>query len=272
MKNFDLIKSEKLNLVRSLSILMFQIGTVLIFTQAAVASGAGKSSRTEGRYETDCNCDLDKASSFKAKKQNLIDIAKIVDEASKPDYYYKYHIDEFLKEVAEKAPRYKHQAEIKFKNLLPDFNPQVQDSVLDVNANKGAMEGDVTLSLTRIIGRLGQDIPAISKIAESYIVKLRMNARSNDTGMEIGGQKVISIESNKNAQSDHQIGFSYASCSQSSTLVNVGTKMGCSYSDKVSGSYEQRVVRGVYVGGTFTDSLGAGGNMPEGGVYFRVEF
>ncbi len=247
-------------------------------SELTATSGAFKlseSKRTEAGASPYCHCELDHvfdSLSSTPKKNNMVDIAKLIDRVTYLEYYKKYHIDQFLLEVFEKAPDLIVNVDEAIQKLFSGVKPPAQESLVGVNANATATGGDVAISLLQVLASVGNSVPEVKAIADAYVVRLKIDGRSEEKGMEFGQQKAISVETNKLAGSNFNMGLSYAACGKGSAILSFGAQFGCSFEDKVSATFEERLRHGVYLGGGLSDSNFLGNILPEGNLYFRVEF
>jgi hypothetical protein len=202
----------------------------------------------------------------------MVDIAKIIDRATYPEYYKKYHIDQFLQEIFDKAPAQMLNVDEAIQKLFTAVKPPAKESFVGVNANETATGGAVAISLLQVLASVGNSVPGVKAIADAYIVRLKIDGRSGEKGMEFGQQKAISVETNRLAGSKFNMGLSYAACGKGSAMLAFGAEFGCSFEDKVSATFEKQLRYGVYLGGAVSDSTYLGNVLPEGNVYFRVEF
>jgi hypothetical protein len=234
-----------------------------------------ESKRTEAGVSPNCHCELDRVfDTFNStpKKKNMVDIAKLIDRVTYLEYYKKYQIDQFLQEVFEKAPAQMVNVDEAIQKLFSGVKPPAQESFVGVNANETATGGAVAISLLQVLASVGNSVPEVKAIADAYVVRLKIDGRSGEKGMEFGQQKAISVETNKLAGSKFNMGLSYAACGKGSAMLAFGAEFGCSFEDKFSATFEERLRHGVYLGGTVSDSSFLGNILPEGNLYFRVEF
>lgn len=243
-----------------LLVIISQIGMMLLLSSEVLA----KSDRgaTEAGSDISCNCST-QVQNVVFNRKSLEAMARVIDKASKPTYYWKYHIDKFMEEVVEKSPQSQVQVEETIAKLLSNIPEQTRENIANISYDKKASRGSADVVLTQILSDLARQVPGVQKIVDAYVVKLQFNGQATDNGLVVGQQKTISFETNKSRHSYH-MGVSYSFCNDSTTILNMGVKSTCDPASQPT------------TGDTPQDAINRGLNMvnliPEVQIFLKVQY
>jgi hypothetical protein len=207
-----------------------------------------------------------------AKEKEEVRIRKIVDHLWIPEYYIKYRIDEFLNEIKIQSPKYF----VKVLNSLDGKIIKVYGApavnLVGVDGNLQNAEGTLNVAVSKLLGVVAHDVPGISPIADSIIVKLQVNGKVESTGAQVGQQRGIVIESTGKVDSIVHTSIGYTVCSAANGTIAIGTAGGCGFESKVTGNFERKMTSNIFIGGNFSESQKENENIPEGNVFFKIQF